>query len=241
MNTGGVKEQFTARSEAYIRRCSQKSPAEGALPGDLYLAFMVIFRDLGLRVVESSRLTNLHSYLLVSPAGATVVVDARASDRDKVFRCAHALMHVILGHGGDEEWYILRDYADESMASEEERVQNNEAGEYAQALLGGQSVAVLRRISGFRRALLYVSRRRLGKDFVRESLRRLQRLHRFTQDKVPGLNELIKRVPFALELCHSARCVLEESERQSGRAYPVLVLSASGSKAACFSNHGHKR
>lgn len=167
-----------------------------------------------MRLEDSTRLREVNGYLLVAPVGATMVVRSDLTRRSKVFHCAHALGHIVLNHGNGRDWYILRDFTEEALASPEEVATNREAGDLAEALLNGHDPSAWMKLASFRWALQHG----VDKPFIRNLALSLQELHHHAQGKLPTLNSRIRDLPGLQLVWASGRAVFKAavSERQFG-------------------------
>lgn len=211
-------ETDLVRVESRLRWCRQRVPCgDEDLPAPLYHAYVAIFRDAGVRLAQSDRLRGLDGFLVASPSGATMVVVRNAPNRTQVFHLAHALGHLLLGHGSGRSWFILKDFSDEALASPQQRTMNREAGTLARALLNSEDVAMLLKVAIFRRLLTAG----IAKPFVRDFVFSLRNLHHMALRKAPLLNDLAKALPAATAVWAWGRAAAEQTPQVStGPALP---------------------
>ena len=194
-----------------IGRLHQQYPDQAEdLPDEIYLAYAVIFRDIGMDIELSDCLGELDSYLLVSPVSSTMVVRRDATKRMKVFQALHGIGHLLLGHGDGNAWLMLKDFSDEMLDTPQARLWNDEAGVIAHALLNECDLSLCVKMGLFRSALRWG----LRVAVLRQSLESLRKLHHVTQKRVPIIADTVKHIPGIPELAICGRAVLEEHHRR---------------------------
>lgn len=138
------------RMESALRRLNVRRFAEsGQLPDELYQGYRIIFRDLGLEVVESPLLEPGQTSLIAAPVGATMTISEHEDNRTKVFLGAHGLSHLLLDHGEGKEWFLLRDNPEGNQSSQDADY-NREANALAKVILDSGNVSLALRLHYFK-------------------------------------------------------------------------------------------
>lgn len=136
-----------------LRRLNKRRFVEGdQVPDELYQGYRIIFRDLGLEVVESPLLDLGQTSLIAAPVGATMTISEHEDNQTKVFLGAHGLSHLLLNHGEGKEWFLLRDNPEGNEPSQDAHY-NREANALAKVILDSGNVSFALRLHYFKNVL----------------------------------------------------------------------------------------